>query len=64
MVNKGIKIIAGFDTYATAYYSACLNSRGLSGPLWRSVSKDTSPLPQTSIRMPGILLSLLVSNGQ
>ena len=109
MVNKGIKIIAGFDTYATAYYSACLItpwtewpeglyrrphhhiagfdtyatayysaclispwtewpalaecieghftitagfdmlrtqpawfSRGLSGPLWRSVSKDTS----------------------
>ena len=26
MVNKGIKIIADFDTYATAYYSACLNT--------------------------------------
>ena len=32
MVNKGIKIIAGFDTYAAAYYSACFNYRGLSDP--------------------------------
>ncbi len=56
--------IADFDTYATAYYSACSIPRGLSDPQRRSVSKATSPYRRLRYVCHGILLSLLVSNGQ
>ena len=52
MVNKGIKINAGFDTYATAYYSACFYLPWTEWSAKAECIEGHITISQTSIRKP------------